>query len=231
MYKILFFLVLLCVGFFSNAQFKIGVTTGMSHNMPNYSVSSDSLANQTAKGQGFQIGGFFDYEFDALNFMGELLFSVRNYHTEMVNIREESDITLEVEKYGRVTPMYLDMPLTARFNLSFQKGKYGDVNKLSFLVGPVLSLQLSESYYRETTRTTTVYDQVTTVKEEFDQSGIQYRSLDIGGVAGVMFEWEFGLRVGARYQFGILTTNTNEAYDIKFNSAQFCVGYTLYKKR
>ena len=44
------------------------------------------------------------------------------------------------------------------------------------------------------------------VKEEFNESEIQYHSLDIGGITG------------------ILTSNTNETYDIKFNNAQFCVG-------
>lgn len=213
----------------TSAQFKIGMSAGVSHNRPTYLVSSDSLANQSASGQGFLIGGFFDYQYDALSFMGELLFSVRNYHTSMVNIREESDIIIEVEKYSKVTPVYLDVPLTARYNISFQKGKYGSVNRLSMLAGPVLSLQLSESYYRETTRSTTVFDQVTTVKEEFDNSGIEYRLLDLGAVVGVMFEWEFGLRVGARYQMGLMSVSKNDAYDIKFNSLQFSLGYQFFK--
>ncbi len=222
---------LLSVGAFS--QIKVGVKGGLGYNFPSYKINADSITKPKTGGLGFTFGGFIDAPLGdgSVNFLGELLLTSRGYNTTIDETTTEEDITIRKEEYGAMAPMYLEIPLMFKFNMKMNTGKYGADNFLGFFAGPHFALKLSDGYYLERTTSVTVYEQETVVKEELKDSDIDYKPFDLGISAGIMHDWEMGLRVSLRYYRSLSPVNNNEEYGITHSGAMFTIGWNFIDAR
>lgn len=226
---ILSFTILFC-SFLAQSQIKFGPIIGYNHNMPKYETTGDSLNNQTAAGKSFSGGIFGSYELDDhFEVMAELLISGRHHNSTLIVENSNNGFNYYEEHFTSVGTVNFELPIMAAAKMDFRRGKYGDKKTLSGYVGPVFMMNLSDNYYRSSGYRVTVYNQETIVKEEVTESPIDYRQINLGLVAGVQYEFGFGLRVGARFQTNFMTENTNTDFDLRYSQLQFNLGYTIFK--
>lgn len=210
------------------SQMKIGIKGGLGYNIPSYKINADSLDKPKTGGLGFTFGGFFEAPVgEGLIFLGELNLTSRAYNTVIDETVEDPDITIRKEEYGRISPMYLEIPLLFKFDMKLNTGKYGADNFLGFYAGPQFSLKLSDGYYVERTYTVNALDQETVTKEEFKESDIDYKPFDLGFAAGVLYDTEAGFRAGLRYFRSLNPVNNNEDFSITHSYLALTVGWNF----
>src|SRR5690554_3706590 len=122
-----------------------------------------------------------------------------------------------------------ELPILASVKKDFRKGRYGDKKTISGFAGPVFMMHLSDSYYRSSGYRKTVYNQESIETEELTESPIDYRGINLGFIAGVQYEFAFGLRAGVRFQTNFMDENTNTNFSIRYSQLQLNLGYTIFK--
>lgn len=217
---------LFSVGAFS--QVRVGIKGGMGYNMPSYKMNADSLTKPKTGGLGYTFGGFFEAPIgEGLLFLGELNLTSRAYNTVVDETTEDPEIKIRKEEYGTVSPLYLEIPLMFKFNMKMNTGKYGADNFLGFYAGPQFSLKLSDGYFLERTLSVTALSQETVTKEEINESDIDYKPFDLGIGAGLMHDWEMGLRIGVRYFRSLNPVNNNEEFEINHSYVALSIGWNF----
>lgn len=226
---ILSFSILLC-SLLAQSQVKFGALIGYNLNMPKYETQGDSLNTQTATGKSFSGGVFGSYELhENFEVMAELLISGRHHNTTHIVENSNNGFTYYEEHFSSVGTVNFELPMLAAAKMDFRRGKYGDKKTISGYVGPVFMMNLSDSYYRSSSYRITVYNQESIEKEEVTESPMDYRTINLGFIAGVQYEFGFGLRVGARFQTNFMTENTNPDFNLRYSQVQFNLGYTIFK--
>lgn len=216
-----------------SAQVKLGFTMGANYNKPVYSMSGDSLTNaQDIKSFGGH-GGLYSYvnlagKSMAFGLQSELLMSVRSHNT-MTKDSSVANVNIRYnrESFARQQMLYLDLPIHFRYNLILQKGRFGDANMLSFLLGPQLSYAVGTSYSVENTLVTTIYNQQTILRDNSTRASFEYKPLEIGLSAGVQLELQLGLRAGFRYYRSFMNVADHESLKIVNQMMMLYVGYNF----
>lgn len=215
------------------AQTKIGFTAGMNYNMPAYSMSGDSLGSAAKVSSLGGHGGLYSY----VNLAGrdmtyglqsELLVSSRSHGTmttDSTSINE--DIQYARESFAWQQMIYVDLPIHFRYNLILQKGKFGDANMLSFLVGPQASFALGKGYSVEHTYVTYLHDQPTILRENNSVATFKYKPLEIGLSAGVQMELQMGFRVGFRFYRSFMNLADHSSLKIFNQMMMLYVGFNI----
>lgn len=228
------------VSVFGQVKAKYGFTMGANLNMPSYSMSGDSLAGADKISSLGGHGGFYNYanlsgKNNTFGLQSEVLFSVRSHNT---NSKEtfvaHEEINYYRESFAFQQMMYVDAPIHFRYNINFQKGRYGDVNALSVLVGPQTSMAVGRKYSVEHTYVTTLLDQETIQRETSNKATFDYRPFEVGISAGLQLELDFGLRTGFRYYRSFMNVADHESLKIINQMMLFYVGYnfvTIKKSR
>lgn len=222
------------------AQVKIGFTAGANFNKPSYSMSGDSLykANEISSFGGH--GGLYSYVNLAgkkltFGLQSELLVSFRSHATQSKDsLSVHPDIKYYRESFAQQQMIYLDLPIHFRYNLIMQKGRFGDANMLSFLVGPQTSFALGRNYSVEHTYVTYLHDQPTILRENSNRATFKYKPLEIGISAGVQLELQAGFRAGFRYYRSFMSAAEHDSLKIVNQMMMLYVGYnfaTINKKR
>lgn len=228
--KIIISCVLILFSFLAQSQVKFGPILGYNHNMTKYEKPGDSLNNHTVSGKSFAGGVFGSYELhENFEILAELLISGRHHNTSHLIDRSNNGFNYYEEHFTKVGTINFELPVLASVKMDFRKGRYGDKKTLSGFVGPVFMMNLSDSYYRSSGYRITLYDQETITKEEANESPIDYRKINFGLIAGVQYEFKFGVRVGVRYQTNFLKENTNTDFDIRYSQLQVNLGFSILK--
>ncbi len=231
---------LAAVSIYGQVTAKFGFTAGGNLNMPSYSMSGDSLSGSDKVSSLGGHGGFYSFvnlsgKSMAFGVQSELLFSARSHNTNSKEtILAHQDITYYRESFAYQQMMYLDAPIHFRYNINFQKGRYGDVNSLSILAGPQASFAVGKAYSVEHTYVTTVLDQETILRETSDKATFKYKPFEVGLSAGLQFELQSGFRTGVRYYRSFMNLADHESLKIHNSMLLFYVGFnfaTLKKSR
>ena len=216
------------------AQIRIGATAGANYNMPAYSMAkNDTLTNPSSyKSFGGHGGLYVSWSFlgkeKPIGVQSDVLISSRTHNTSTIGERvHDSLLNYDRESFAHHQLIYLDLPIHFRYNMNFQKGKFGDRNVLSFLLGAQTSLAISNKYEVEHTYTTSSLNQETIEREVLTKTPYDFVPFEIGLSAGVQFEMGNGFRCGGRYYRSF----TNSALDdnLKINSQMLMVfvGYNF----
>lgn len=230
MNKLLLSFTLLFCSFIAHTQIKVGAIVGYNYSMPKYKVQGDSLNDHSVNGQSFSGGLFGSYELhDNFELIAELLISGRHHNSTLNVERSNAGFTYYEEHFSTVGTINFELPILATVKKDFRSGRYGDKKTFSGFLGPVFMMNLSDSYYRSSAYRITVYNQESIEKEEISESPIDYRSINLGIVAGIQYEFKFGLRVGARFQTNFMKENKNPEFDLRYSQLQFNLGYTIFK--
>lgn len=230
MMKLVFSIAIISCSFLAQAQIKFGALVGINHNMPKYETLGDSLNNQTVSGKSFSGGLFGSYELhDNFELMAELLISGRHHNSTLIVENSKNGLTFYEEHFSSVGTVNFELPILASVKKDFRKGRYGDKKTISGFAGPVFMMHLSDSYYRSSGYRKTVYNQESIETEELTESPIDYRGINLGFIAGVQYEFAFGLRAGVRFQTNFMDENTNTNFSIRYSQLQLNLGYTIFK--
>lgn len=215
------------------AQVKIGFTAGANFNIPVYTMSGDSLSKDYKVNSFGGHGGLYTY----LNLAGkkltfglqsELLVSFRSHATQSKDsLKVHTEIKYYRESFAYQQMIYLDLPIHFRYNLIMQKGRFGDANMLSFLVGPQTSFALGRDYSVEHTYVTYLYDQPTISREESNRATFNYKPLEIGISAGAQLELQTGFRAGLRYYRSFMSAADHDSLKIFNQMLMLYVGYNF----
>lgn len=236
------------LGMFS--QVKFGVRGGVGYYMVPQSATGanvskfnsikpevDQIDLQYANtgGFGYNFGLFLDYSFtDNIGIQIEPSVSLRNYNEVLKNLSEDTLMSIITENYIYNKLTYLDIPILFKFNLSPNTGKYGRKNYFSFFAGPQIGLFLGKSEINEVTRSITIYEQTTvntSKSERPNKFSIDYNTIDVAVVAGAMYDFEKGLRVGARYVGSVMPVTQNINFDSYQHSVQLTAGYNFIPQK
>lgn len=230
MRKIILLFTVLCFSFLAQSQIKLGAIAGYNYSMPKYKTMADSLTNHSVSGYGVSGGVFGSYEFhDNFELLTEVLISGRHHNTTLIVEESKGDFKFYEEHFSSIQTINLEVPILAAAKMNFRKGRYGNTKTLSGYIGPVFMVNLSDSYYRSSAYRISVYNQESIEKEEITESPIDYRGINLGFIAGVQYEFTFGLRVGARFQTNFMKENKNPDFDLRYSQLQFNLGYTIFK--
>lgn len=223
------FTVLFC-SFLAHSQFKLGPIIGYNYSMPKYESIGDSLNNQSISAKSFSGGVFASYELgDFFEVVAEVLISGRHHNSTLIVERPKNGFTYYEEHFSSVQTINLEVPILASAKKDFRSGRYGDKKTISAYAGPVFMMNLSDSYSRSSAYRITVYNQESIEKEESTESPIDYRSINLGFIIGIQYEFKFGLRVGARFQTNFMNENKNTNFEMRYSQMQFNLGYTIFK--
>lgn len=229
MIRILLVFTMVWCSFLAQSQIKFGVIAGYNYSLPKYATQGDSLDNHSASGQSFSGGVFGSYEFnDNFELLAELLVSGRHHNSALIVDRSHAGFDYYEEHFSSVQTFNLEVPILASGKMVFRKGRYGNTQTLSGFVGPSFMVNLSDKYYRNSAYRISIYNQESIEKEEVFESPIDYRSFNIGIIAGVQYEFTFGLRVGARFQTNFMKENKNPDFDLRYSQIQVNLGYTIF---
>lgn len=217
-------------------QLRLGFNVGMNYNMPAYKMSGqDTLTNVNEyRGVGMNLGVY-----SYLNLAGrkqtfgvqaELLVSTRN-HTTYSHSTEEvnSEIFYFRESHALHNLVYLDLPVHLRFNKIFKKGRFGDANLLGMFAGLQASYLMYAKYDVDHTQLLNVSGQETISRENSSRPTFEYNPFEIGVSAGLMYEWQFGLRVGVRYYRSFVNLADHQRLKINHQMLMATVGYNIAK--
>lgn len=215
------------------AQGKIGFTAGVNFNKPVYSMSGDSLTNPGDIKSFGGHGGLYSYVNLAgkdMNYglQSELLVSSRSHGTmSKDSSKVNDDINYYRESFAWQQMIYIDAPIHFRYNLILQKGRYGDANFLSFLVGPQFSFAVAKKYDVQHTFVTSLHDQETILREESNNATFTYKPLEIGLSAGIQLELKAGFRTGFRYYRALTNTADHESLKINNQMLMLYIGFNF----
>ena len=223
----------LCLCGFLYGQTKIGFTAGLNYNKPAYKMSGDSLTNATDISSFGGHGGLYTYvnlagKSMTFGLQSELLVSSRSHNTmtkDSTAVHE--NIQFARESYAFQQMIYLDMPIHFRYNLILQKGRFGDANMLSFLLGPQASFALGKSYEVEHTYVTYLHDQATILRENSNNATFKYKPLEVGLSVGAQLELQSGFRTGFRYYRSFMNLADHETLTIHNQMMMLYIGYNF----
>jgi len=232
------------------SQVKFGVRAGVGYyRVPQSSTGAilskynsikpeiDQLDLQYAKtdGIGYNFGLFLDYSLTkAVGIQIEPSVSLRNYNEVLKNFSENQLASVISENYIYNELIYLDLPLLFKLNLSPNTGKYGRNSYFSIFAGPQFGLFLGKTESNVVTTSVTIYDQTTVNTSNSERPGkfnIDYNTLDIAAVVGGMYDFEKGLRFGARYVGSLMPVTQNINFDSYHHSFQLTVGYNFIPQK
>lgn len=230
-------ILLICLFAFSfnaQSQLKFGLTVGGNYNLPAYSASGDTLSGFSVENSmGFHGGIYSAYHIGKdmmFSVQSELLFSTRSHNTySSSEYLSHENISYFSESYARQNMMYVDMPIHFRYNYVMQKGRYGDANMASVMVGPQVGWALGSDYFNEQTNVITVQGQSTTTRRTTETANYKFVPLDYGISAGLQMEFQMGLRFGARFYRAFSSASDNDPSDLKINNQMllFFVGFNF----
>lgn len=223
-----------CFSGFVFGQTKIGFTAGLNYNKPVYDMSGDSLSSSNNISSFGGHGGLYTY----VNLAGknmtfgvqsELLVSSRSHNTSTRDsLNVNANLQFSRESYAFQQMIYLDMPVHFRYNLIFQKGRFGDANMVSFLLGPQASFAIGKGYEVEHTYVTYLHDQRTILRENLTKATFTYNPLEVGLSAGVQLELQAGFRTGFRYYRSFMNTaGEHDSLKIFNQMMMLYVGYNF----
>ena len=217
-------------------QLRLGFNTGLNYNMPAYKMSSqDTLTNTNEyRGVGMNVGVY-----SYLNLAGrkqtfgvqaELLVSTRN-HTTYSQATEEinNEVFYFRESHALHNMVYVDLPVHLRINKIFKKGRFGDANLLGMFAGLQASYLMYAKYDVDHTQLLSVSGQETISRETTNRPTFAYNPFELGVSAGLMYEWQFGVRVGVRYYRSFVNLADHDRLKIKHQMILATVGYNLAK--
>jgi hypothetical protein len=196
-------------------------------------MSGDSLTNPKDISSFGGHGGFYSYVNLAgksmmFGLQSELLVSSRSHNTSTKDSSSVNEnIQFARESYAFQQMIYLDMPIHFRYNLILQKGRFGDANMLSFLLGPQASFALGKSYEVEHTSVTYLHDQPTILRENSNKATFNYKPLEVGLSVGVQLELQAGFRTGFRYYRSFMNLADHESLKINNQMMMLYIGYNF----
>jgi len=215
------------------AQTKIGFTAGANYNKPAYSMSGDSLTNPKDISSFGGHGGLYTY----VNLAGkdmtfgvqsELLVSFRSHITKSLYSESVNDeIQYARESFAFQQMIYLDMPIHFRYNLIMQKGRFGDANMVSFLLGPQASFAIGKNYEVEHTYVTYLHDQPTILRQNSNKATFDYKPLEVGLSVGVQLELQAGFRTGFRYYRSFMNVADHDSLKIINQMMMLYIGFNV----
>lgn len=212
-------------------QIKFGFNGGVNMNFPRYNMAGDSLNAQEAGGIGGHGGVFFEYAFSKdLVLMSELNLMVTPFNTFNRSEDVRTNWSMIDEHRGLIVPVSVQLPIMAKYLISFRKGRYGAKHDLGFFGGVAAGYTLSQSHYVERTTVITSLNQSTTHIATNDNLQYNPKPFDINLVVGTMFDFEFGLRLGVRYQLGLLSYS-DAPISLKMNTLNFSLGYAIFDNK
>jgi len=239
---------LLATGMFS--QIKFGIRAGTGYYMVPQSATGaivskfnsvkpevDQIDLQYAKtgGFGYNFGLFLDYSItDAIGIQIEPSVSLRNYNEVLKSFGADSLVSVISENYIYNELTYLDIPILFKYNLNPNTGKYGRKSYISVFAGPQIGLFLGKTESNEVTTSVTIYDQTTVNTAKRDRPNefkIDYNTIDIAAVAGVMYDFEKGFRFGARYVGSLMPVTQNINFDSYHHAVHLTVGYNFIPQK
>lgn len=230
MIKLILSITIILSSFLVHSQLKFGPILGYNHNLTKYEKQGDSLKDHSVSGTSFAGGVFGSYELhENFELLAELLISGRHHNTSHIIDRSSNGFNYFEEHFTKVGTVNFEIPILASVKMDFRRGRYGDKKTLSGFLGPVFMMNLSDTYFRSSGYRVTLYDQETIIKEESTESPIDYRKINFGLIAGVQYEFKFGVRVGVRYQTNFMNENTNTDFDLRYSQIQFNLGYSIFK--
>ena len=244
---------MIATGMFS--QIKFGVRAGVAYYKVPQSATGSILKVQgktladknelellypTTGGVGYNFGLFLDYSFgDNFGIMFEPSVSLRNYNEVSKSFVGDSLTSVIRENYIYNKLTYLDLPILFKYNLQPNTGKYGRKSYFSFFAGPQIGINLGKTEVNEVTTSVTIYDQTTVTTSNSDRGKgsdgedfkIEYNTIDIAAVAGVMYDFEKGFRFGIRYVGSLVPATQTLNFDTYHHSAQFTFGYNFIPQK
>lgn len=222
-----------CLSSLLLGQTKIGFTVGANFNKPVYSMSGDSLSNAKNISSFGGHGGLYTYTNLAgksmtFGLQSELLVSSRSHNT---STRDSSSLNESIqfsrESFAFQQMIYLDLPIHFRYNLILQKGRFGDANMVSFLLGPQTSFAIGKKYEVEHTAVTYLHDQTTILRENSNKATFDYKPLEVGLSVGVQLELQAGFRTGFRYYRSFMNTADHASLKINNQMMMLYVGFNF----
>lgn len=216
------------------AQIRIGATAGANYNMPVYSMAkNDSLTDPGSyKSFGGHGGLYVSWSFlgkeKPIGLQTDVLISSRTHNTSTFdNNVYDTLLSYNRESFAQHQLIYLDLPVHFRYNMNFQKGKFGDRNVLSFLLGPQASLAISNKYEVEHTYSITSLGQETIERDVSTKTPYSFAPFEIGMSAGVQYEMGNGFRCGGRYYRSFTSAALDDNLKIVNQMLMVYVGYNF----
>lgn len=228
------------------SQFKLGVRAGSGYYfVPQSSTSSRTISTPVdiddpvsgellypkTNGLGYSFGLFVDIPVTKnIAIQIEPSYSFRTYTEVLKSLEVDSFINIQSENYIFHELNYLEIPILFKYNLKPNTGKYGRKSYFSVFAGPQIGLFLSKSEENRMTSIVNLYGQ-TTVNTEGnvrpDEFVLEYNTIDVQAVAGLMYDFEKGLRFGVRYVGSIMPVNSNINFNVYHHSIQATVGFNF----
>lgn len=210
-----------------------GIVTKMNSISPE--VNQLNLQYPQTGGFGYQFGLFLDIALgESFGVMIEPSVSLRNYNEVNKSFSADTLSSVITENYIYNKLTYLDLPILFKLNLDPNTGKYGRKSFFSIFAGPQVSMFLGKSEINETTTSVTIYDQTTVSTVNSSRPNdfkLEYNTINIAFVAGGMYDFEKGLRIGARYVGSLMPVTSTINFDAHHHSFQVSVGYNFIPKK
>ena len=239
---------MLSLGMFS--QVKFGVRAGVGYYMVPQSATGaivskfnsikpevDQIDLQYAKtdGFGYNFGLFLDYSITGnIGIQIEPSVSLRHYNEVLKTLNEDTLVSVVSENYIYNKLTYLDIPILFKYNLNPNTGKYGRKSYISVFAGPQIGFFLGKTEINEVTNSVTIYEQPTvntSNSERPNKFKIDYNTIDIAAVAGVMYDFEKGFRFGARYVGSLMPVTQNINFDVYHHAVHLTFGYNFIPQK
>lgn len=235
MKKILVFIAALSAGSVCLAQHDLGFKMGYSYLMGKYESPLSTNTVEMNSG-GYSFGGYYSYTpMDNLFLSGELLISGRMWNETTIDVFEGSEVMTMNEQYTHYSNIYLEIPLSVKYGISFRRGRYGSNKYLLFYAGPSTHLLIGSSGSREETFRVDAQQQTTVLQEDIEFTKTELRDyftpVQVGIHGGIQFAMEFGLNIDLRYQQLLMPVSVDaESFGLlRQGMATFSIGYSFLR--
>lgn len=220
----------------SFGQLELGPKVGYNHLFVSYSPSGSSVETPEVSGLGFHLGAFAQGELsDGFYVGGELLLSLRSYNEISSSDNTFDGIRIKNETFTHRSPLYLDIPIFAKYAINLSGSRYSSDKLLSFYAGPVASLFMGGSGSTEKTVLTDVLGQTTIIQTDTDFTKTEmkeyFNSFHLGIMAGIQYSMSMGLNFDLRLNRTLMPTNSNlldEYGKVNNTIIQLSVGYNIF---
>ncbi len=228
------------------SQVKFGVRAGVGYYMVPQSNTGERIKTIPVKptdqstmellysknnGIGYNFGLFLEIPVaDNFSIQIEPSYAFRNYNEVLTDFEVDTLLSVQYENYIFNKLSYFELPVLFKYNMRPNTGRYGRKSYFSVFGGAQLGLFLNKSEENRLTSIVNIYDQTTVNTDGTVRANglsLEYNPIDIAAVAGIMYDFEKGLRFGVRYVGSLMPVNSNINFNIYHHSVQMTVGFNF----